>query len=56
MGHARTVQASRRQFLKCGLSAAAAVGFPSIVPATVFGQFAPSKRINVGAIGVGRSK
>src|ERR1700733_10521847 len=54
MGHARTEQASRRQFLKRGLSAAAAVGFPSIVPATVFGQFAPSKRINVGAIGVGR--
>jgi predicted dehydrogenase len=25
-----------------------------IVPSTVFGQFAPSKRINVGAIGVGR--
>src|SRR6202142_2546628 len=54
MGHARTEQASRRQFLKRGLSAAAAVGFPSIVPATVFGQFAPSKRINIGAIGVGR--
>src|ERR1700685_2890090 len=54
MGHARTEQASRRQFLKRGLSAAAAVGFPSIVPATLFGHFAPSKRINVGAIGVGR--
>jgi len=33
---------------------AAAVGFPTIVPATVFGQMAPSERINVGAIGVGR--
>src|SRR6202142_4317212 len=45
---------SRRGFLKTGLSAAAAIGFPAIVPASVFGQFAPSKRINVGAIGVGR--
>jgi predicted dehydrogenase len=45
---------SRRGFLKTGLGAAAAVGFPAIVPASVFGQYAPSKRINVGAIGVGR--
>src|ERR1700690_2759374 len=45
---------SRRGFLKTGLSAAAAIGFPAIVPASVFGQFAPSKRINIGAIGVGR--
>jgi predicted dehydrogenase len=29
-------------------------GFPLIVPATVFGKHAPSNRINVGAIGVGR--
>ena len=45
---------SRRGFLKSGLSAAAVLGFPAIVPSTVLGQFAPSKRINVGAIGVGR--
>jgi predicted dehydrogenase len=31
-----------------------AAGFPSIVPASVFGANAPSKRINVGAIGTGR--
>jgi predicted dehydrogenase len=43
---------SRRDFLKMG--AVAAIGFPTIVPATVFGQTAPSNRINVGAIGVGR--
>jgi predicted dehydrogenase len=43
---------SRRDFLKMG--AAAAIGFPTIVPASVFGQTAPSNRINVGAIGVGR--
>jgi predicted dehydrogenase len=29
-------------------------GFPTIVPASVFGQEAPSNRINVGAIGTGR--
>ncbi len=45
---------SRRRFLKTGLGTAAAIGFPSIVPASVLGQYAPSKRINVGAIGVGR--
>jgi predicted dehydrogenase len=32
----------------------AAAAFPTIVPASVFGATAPSKRINVGAIGVGR--
>ena len=45
---------TRRGFLKTGLGAAAAMGFPTIVPAAVLGQFAPSKRINIGAIGVGR--
>jgi predicted dehydrogenase len=38
---------SRRSLLK-------AAGFPAIVPATVFGQHAPSNRIHVGAIGAGR--
>jgi predicted dehydrogenase len=50
----RTTRVSRRNFLKTSLGAAAAIGFPTIVPATVFGQYAPSKRINIGAIGVGR--
>jgi predicted dehydrogenase len=45
---------SRRAVLKTGLAGAATFGFPMIVPATVFGQYAPSKRINVGAIGAGR--
>lgn len=47
---------SRRTFMKTagGGAAAALAGFPAIVPASVLGQFAPSKRINVGAIGVGR--
>lgn len=45
---------SRRRFLKTAAGTAAAAGFPTIVPSTVFGQMAPSERINVGAIGVGR--
>jgi len=35
-------------------AAAAVAGFPMIVPSRVLGQMAPSKQINVGAIGVGR--
>ena len=47
--------ATRREFLKKSSAAlAAAAGFPTIVPATVFGQTAPSNRINIGAIGAGR--
>ena len=53
-GKMRKNGVSRRSFLKTGLGAAAAIGFPTIVPATVFGQFAPSKRINIGCIGAGR--
>ncbi len=45
---------SRREFLKTSAATAAVLGFPAIVPSSVFGQYAPSKRINVGAIGVGR--
>src|SRR6201996_2565745 len=46
-----TRTASRRDFVK---GAVAVAGFPMIVPASIFGQLAPSKQINVGAIGVGR--
>ncbi|HEY4086190.1 MAG TPA: Gfo/Idh/MocA family oxidoreductase, partial [Bryobacteraceae bacterium] len=42
---------TRRTFLK---TSAVLAGFPAIVPSSVFGQNAPSNRINVGAIGVGR--
>ena len=49
---------SRRTFLTTAARGAAvatvAAGFPAIVPASVFGQTAPSNRINVGAIGTGR--
>ena len=41
---------TRRTFLKTSATLAA---FPAIVPSSVFGQNAPSNRINVGAIGVG---
>src|SRR5579871_3040791 len=43
----------RRTFLKTS-AGAFALGFPSIVPSSVFGSSAPSNRVNVGAIGVGR--
>lgn len=45
---------TKRKFIKAGLATAVAAGFPAIVPSSVFGQYAPSKRINVGAIGLGR--
>ena len=45
---------SRRGFLKASIKTAAVIGFPSIVPASVFGADAPSNPINIGAIGVGR--
>jgi predicted dehydrogenase len=51
-------KASRRTFLatsgKTLGAAAAAFGFPTIVPSSVFGAFAPGNRINIGAIGTGR--
>jgi predicted dehydrogenase len=50
----KTMVSSRRTFLKTSLGAAAAAGFPTIVPSSVFGQASPSNRINIGAIGVGR--
>jgi predicted dehydrogenase len=49
-----TSRASRRSFLKLSAATAAVAGFPAIVPSSVLGQGAPSNRINIGAIGVGR--
>ena len=46
--HPRTT--TRRQFLG---RTAAAIGFPTIVPASVFGQNAPSNRITMGVVGWG---
>jgi predicted dehydrogenase len=45
---------TRRTFIQSGAATAAIAGFPAIIPASALGQYAPSKRINVGAIGVGR--
>ncbi len=42
---------NRRKFIKHSAMAAA---LPTIVPSSVFGKFAPSNRINIGAIGAGR--
>lgn len=44
------IDSSRRGFLK----SASAFAFPAIVPSTVFGQSAPSNRINVAQLGCGR--
>ena len=43
----------RRTFLKTA-AAAGAAAFPTIVPARVLGPHPPSRRIQIGAIGVGR--
>lgn len=50
---------NRRDFVKTGLKGSIATslamtGFPTILPATVFGKNAPSNKINIAAIGVGR--
>ena len=46
----------RRNFIKkTSLSTAAAVAFPTIVPASVLGKNAPSNKINIGQIGCGRT-
>lgn len=49
---------SRRSFIKNTIKgtagAALFAGAPSIVPASVFGKYAPSNRVNVGSIGAGR--
>lgn len=44
---------NRRGFVKGGVAAGAALGFPMIVPGTVFGDTSPSKRINIAQIGCG---
>ena len=58
MKKSKQLTLSRRKFLsdsiKTTVGTAIAFGFPSILPASVFGKNAPSNRINVGAIGTGR--
>jgi len=45
---------SRRNFLRTSAAVGAGLAFPTIVPSSVFGAAAPSERIAVGCIGVGR--
>jgi predicted dehydrogenase len=45
---------SRRDLLKTSAAAGMGLALPAVVPASVFGAEAPSERINVGCIGVGR--
>ena len=57
MSKEKKSQISRRGFIQSSVKAAVTsvtLGFPSIVPASVFGKLAPSNRINIGAIGTGR--
>ncbi|GAA4435212.1 Gfo/Idh/MocA family oxidoreductase [Ravibacter arvi] len=44
----------RRDFIEKSAGALGLLGFPAIVPASVFGKNAPSNRITVGMIGTGR--
>ncbi len=44
---------NRREFLKRTALAGAALALPTVVPSSVFGQNAPSNRINMGLIGMG---
>ncbi len=45
---------SRRNFLRASAALGAGLAFPTIVPSSVLGAEAPSERIAVGCIGVGR--
>ena len=50
----KKINQSRREFLSTAVKASAFLALPTIVPASVFGKFSPSNRINIGAIGAGR--
>lgn len=51
----KSYRVSRRSFLKtAAVGAAGAFVVPTVVPSSVFGAYAPSNRINIGAIGCGR--
>ena len=44
---------SRRHFLRASATAAGALAFPNLIPASVLGANAPSKRINLANVGQG---
>jgi predicted dehydrogenase len=48
------MNATRRRFLQSSGLTAAAIGFPTIIPARVLGAGAPSNKINILQIGCGR--
>ena len=49
-----STKSTRREFLKASGLAGVAIGFPTIIPASVLGADAPSKKINILQIGCGR--
>jgi len=59
MSNSKKSNLNRRDFVKTAtkgavLGSIALSGFPTIVPASVFGKNAPSNKINIGQIGCGR--
>lgn len=59
MSNSKKINYNRRDFMKTATKGAvlgtiALSGFPTIVPASVFGKNAPSNKINIGQIGCGR--
>lgn len=54
MSNSNSKRITRRDVLKAAGAAGVALGFPAIVPSSVFGKDAPSNRINIGMIGMGR--
>jgi myo-inositol 2-dehydrogenase/D-chiro-inositol 1-dehydrogenase len=51
----RKSHVTRRRFLQTSMAAGATIaGFPTILPSSVFGADAPSKKIQIGQIGCGR--
>ena len=50
----KTTDVSRRQFLRGSATVVTGLLVPTIVPASVFGAEAPSNRVTIGCIGVGR--
>ena len=45
---------TRRQFLREAAAIGLVAGFPTIVPSTVLGKNAPSNRVTLALVGVGR--
>lgn len=47
------MKTTRQNFLKSSALLGAAAGFPAIVPSNVFGEHAPSNKVNIGVIACG---